>query len=159
MPIPTRRTPTHRSKCCCRMRTSGWRRSRLSCGGFPSGILRAPSARFWLALIDPQGSEALLHAAIRGAPGFWPAYFELHKLLKAQERWDEAGAALEKTVELNPDYAPAHYALAEYYNRKGDRARAAQEREKHHMLLAEQRRAEEHHRAQAPRLAYTVEAR
>jgi len=119
----------------------------------------SPIGPFLMALIDPQGSEALLHAAIRGAPGFWPAYFELHKLLKAQERWDEAGAALEKTVELNPDYAPAHYALAEYYNRKGDRARAAQEREKHHMLLAEQRRAEEQHRAQAPRLAYTVEAR
>ena len=95
--------------------------------------------------------------AIRVAPGFWPAYFELHKLLKAQERWDEAAAALEKTVALNASYAPAHYALAEYYSRKGDRARAAQERELHHKLLAQQRKAEEEHRAQAPRLAFTVE--
>ena len=75
------------------------------------------------------------------APTFWPAYFELYKLLKDREQWDQAALALEKTAELNPDYAPAHYALAEYYSRKGDRARAAHERELHHKLLADQRTA------------------
>ena len=116
-----------------------------------------PIGPFLLALIEPQESEALLRTAIRVAPGFWPAYFELHKLLLAQERSDEAAAALQKTVELKADYAPAHYALAAYYNRKGDRARAAQERELHHKLLAEQRKAEEQHRTLAPRLTYTVD--
>jgi tetratricopeptide (TPR) repeat protein len=117
----------------------------------------SPIGPFLLAMLEPEKSEALLRRAIGVAPGFWPAYFELHKALKAQEKWDEAAIALAKAVELNPDYAPAHYALAEYYARKGDRARAAQERQLHHKLLAEQRKAEEQHRARAPRLAYTVE--
>jgi tetratricopeptide (TPR) repeat protein len=119
----------------------------------------SPIGPFLLALLEPEKSEALLRRAIRAAPGFWPAHFELYKLLKAQEKWDEAAEALRKSVALNPDYAPAHYALAEYYARKGDRARAAQEREQHHKLLAEQRKADEKHRAQAPRLAYTLEDR
>jgi tetratricopeptide (TPR) repeat protein len=119
----------------------------------------SPIGPFLLALIEPSRSEALLGAAIRAAPNFWPAYFELHKLLKSREQWDGAAAALAKTVELNPNYAPAHYALADYFNRKGDRARAAAEREVHHRLLAEQRKAEEQHRAAAPRLSYSVEAR
>src|SRR5204862_3953831 len=87
----------------------------------------SPIGPFLLALLEPENSEALLRAAIHIAPAFWPAYFELHKLLKSQDKWEEAAAALETTVGLNPDYAPAHYALAEYFNRKGDRARAAQE--------------------------------
>jgi len=119
----------------------------------------SPIGPFLLALIDSEKSEALLRRAIHVAPTFWPAYFELHKILKSQERWEEAAAALEKTVKLNPDFAPAHYALAEYYNRKGDRARAAKERELHHKLLTEQRNSEEQHRAQSPRLAYTVTGR
>ena len=119
----------------------------------------SPIGPFLLALIEPQQAEALLQRAIRAAPDFWPAYFELHNLMKAQERWDDAAAALQKTIALKADYAPAHYALAEYYNRRGDRARATQERELHHKLLAEQRKAEEQRRAQAPRLAYSVEAR
>ncbi|MDQ6663563.1 MAG: tetratricopeptide repeat protein [Acidobacteriota bacterium] len=104
----------------------------------------------------PEQAEGLLRRALRAAPDFWPAWFAVHKLLKAQDKWDEAEAALKKTIELNPDFAPAHYALAECYNRKGDRARAARERELHHQLLARQRDAEERHRAQAPRLDYTV---
>jgi tetratricopeptide (TPR) repeat protein len=119
----------------------------------------SPIGPFLLALIEPEKSEALLRTAIRAAPAFWPAYFELHKLLKVRGRWEDAAAALQKTVELNANYAPAHYALAEYYNRKGDRVRAAHERELHHKLLGEQRKAEEQHRAQAPRLAFTVDGR
>jgi tetratricopeptide (TPR) repeat protein len=117
----------------------------------------SPIGPFLLALIEPEKSEVMLRQAIRVAPGFWPAYFELHKVLKAREQWEEAAAALEKTAELNADYAPAHYALAEYYNRKGDRVRAARERELHHKLLDDQRKAEEQHRAQVPRLSFTVD--
>jgi tetratricopeptide (TPR) repeat protein len=117
----------------------------------------SPIGPYLLALIEPAKSDALLRRAIAAAPGFWPAYFELYKLLKAQERWDDAIAALQKTVELNTDYAPAHYALAEYYNKKGDRTRAGEEREIHHKLLAAEKKAEEQHRARVPRLAYTVE--
>src|SRR5579884_3514682 len=108
-------------------------------------------------LVVPEEAEALFRQAIEAAPTFWPAYFELHKLLKTQDRWDEAAAALRKTIELNGSYAPAHYALAQYYDRKGDRARAAQEREIHHKLLNDQRVAAEKQRERAPRLAYTLE--
>ena len=120
----------------------------------------SPIGPFLLSLAlpnqSPKQAEALLRRAIQASPDFWPAWFGLYKSLKEQEQPDEAEAALQKTIGLNPDFAPAHYALAESYNRKGDRARAAQERELHHRLLAAQRLAEESHRAQAPRLNYTV---
>lgn len=119
----------------------------------------SPIGPYLLALISPEGSEALLRRAIQAAPNFWPAYFELHKILKAREQWEQAAEALQIVVKLNPDYAPAHYALAEHYNRKGDRERAARERELHHKLLAEQREAEEQRRARTPPLAYTVSGR
>jgi tetratricopeptide (TPR) repeat protein len=115
----------------------------------------SPIGPFLLALILPEQAEALLRQAIRVAPDFWPAYFELHKVLKARDKWEESEAALKKTIRVNPDYAPAHYALAECYNRRGDHAGAAQERELHHKLLALQRDADERHRAQNPRLNYT----
>ncbi|MDQ1468821.1 MAG: hypothetical protein QOJ99_301 [Bryobacterales bacterium] len=115
----------------------------------------SPIGHFLLALTVPEQAETLLRQAIRGAPDFWPAYFELHKVLKARNELEQSEATLMKTVQLNPDFAPAHYALAECYSRKGDRARAAQERELHHKLLTVQRHAEEQRRAQAPRLNYT----
>ena len=114
----------------------------------------SPIGPYLLAMIVPDETESLLRQAIARAPDFWPAYFELHKVLKSQNKWAESEAVLEKTIQLNPECAPAHYALAECYNRKGDRARAAQERELHHKLMALQRDAEERRRAQAPRLNY-----
>lgn len=119
----------------------------------------SPIGPFLLALAVPEQAEGLLRRAARAAPDFWPAWFELHKLLKARDKWEEAEAALKKTIQLNPDFAPAHYALAECYNRKRDRAGAARERELHHTLLNAQRSAEELHRARAPRLDYTVAER
>jgi tetratricopeptide (TPR) repeat protein len=119
----------------------------------------SPLGPYLLALVVPEESETLLRRAIQAAPDFWLAWFEWHKVLKAQDKWDEAAAALRKTVELNRDFAPAHYALAEYYGRKGDHVRAAQEREQHHKLLAAQRAAAEKQRAEAPRLAYTLSER
>ena len=116
----------------------------------------SPLGPYLLALVLPEEAEALLRQAIQAAPDFWPAWFEWHKVLKEQENWDEAAAALQKTVELNREFAPAHYALAEYYGRKGDHVRAAQEREQHHKLLAAQRAVAEKQRAGAPRLAYTL---
>jgi tetratricopeptide (TPR) repeat protein len=117
----------------------------------------SPIGHYLLALVLPSDSARLLQQAIRVAPDFWPAWFELAKLEKTQEKWPEAAAALKKTVALQPNYAPAHYLLAEYYNQTGDRARAVEERELHHKLLNDQRLAAEKQRAQTPRLAYTVE--
>jgi tetratricopeptide (TPR) repeat protein len=119
----------------------------------------SPLGPYLLALVVPEESEELLRKAIGAAPDFWPAWFELHKPLKAREKWEEAAAALRKTITLKKDYAPAHYALAEYYMRTGDRAGAARERELHHKLLAAQRAADEKRRADAPRLPYTLSER
>ena len=118
-----------------------------------------PIGPYLLAMAGEPNPEDLLRRAIRNSPGFWPAHFELYKALRERESWEQAVTELRKTLELNADFAPAHYAMAEYYNRTGDRAGAARERELHHQLLAAQRRAEQEHRASAPRLAFTVESK
>ncbi len=112
-----------------------------------------------LQLQSPEKKDeirVLLERAIAAAPTFWPAHFELHKLLLEAGEVKEAAAALEKTVELNPDYAPAHYALAQIYARLGDRERARTEREVHHALATREREAAEQRREEAPRLPYTI---
>ena len=119
----------------------------------------SPLGPYLLALMVPEESEGLLRKAITAAPDFWPAWFELHKELKAREKWEEAAAALRKTIALKKDYAPAHYSLAEHYTRSGNQAEAARERELHHKLLAAQRAADEKRRADAPRLPYTLSER
>jgi tetratricopeptide (TPR) repeat protein len=100
--------------------------------------------------------RALLEKAIAAAPEFWPAHFELHKLLLEAGDAEGAARALEKTVELNPEYAPAHYSLAQVYARLGNREAARKSRETHHTLATEQREAAEQRREEAPSLPYTI---
>lgn len=119
----------------------------------------APLGYYLLARVPGQQSEALLRKAIAASAEFWPAYFELHKLLKDRGEPHEAVAALEKAISLNPGYAPAHYAAAQLYSALGDHERAKREREIHHRLLTEQRAAAEKHNAARPRLSYEVPAR
>jgi tetratricopeptide (TPR) repeat protein len=110
--------------------------------------------------IDSPGASdqirVLLEKAIAVDASFWPAHFELHKLLLERGDMEAAARALRKTVELNPDYAPAHYGLAQIYAQLGDRERARQEREKHHALATRQREAAEQRRQEAPRLPYAI---
>jgi len=101
-------------------------------------------------------TEALLRRAIATEPGFWPAWFELHTVLKAQDRFDEAAKALEQTLKLNPDHAAAHYSLAQIYARLEDTARAAEHRQKHHQLVLRDREETDRKRREMPRLAYEV---
>jgi Tfp pilus assembly protein PilF len=101
----------------------------------------------------------LLEKSIAVEPSFWPAHFELHKLLLEGGDTAAAAEALRKTVELNPEYAPAHFSLAQIYARLGDRERARQEREIHHALATRQRVDAEQRRRQAPRLPYSIKER
>jgi tetratricopeptide (TPR) repeat protein len=126
---------------------------------FEAGSPSSPLGPYLLALVLPDEAETLLRKSIRAAPDFWPAWFELHKILRSQDKWDEAAAALQKTIALNPDFPAAHYALGEYYSRTADYERAAQERERHHKLLTEQQAAAQRQRAEAPRLTYTLSER
>jgi tetratricopeptide (TPR) repeat protein len=100
--------------------------------------------------------RALLEKAIAVAPAFWPALFELHKVLLEEGEVEAAARALEKTIELNPEYAPAHYGLAQVYARLGNREAARKARERHHALLERQRDAAEQRRAENPTLPYTI---
>jgi tetratricopeptide (TPR) repeat protein len=103
--------------------------------------------------------RALLEKSIAVEPAFWPAHFELHKLLLEGGDTEAAAQALRKTVELNPDYAAAHFSLAQLYARLGDRERARQEREIHHALATRQRVEAEQRRREAPRLPYSITER
>ena len=116
----------------------------------------SPVGHYLLALVSAEQAELRLRRAIAVAPAFWPAHFELHKILKQQGKWKDAEAALEKVVSLNPNYPQAHYSLAEVFLHLGDRARASQERELHHKLVAAQRAAEEKRRQEAPKLDYRL---
>jgi len=118
-----------------------------------------PLGSYLLALVLPDQADALLRKALAAAPDFWPAWFELHKVLRSEDKWDEAAAALQKTIALKPDFPAAHYAMGEYYSRTADYVRAAQERERHHKLLTEQRAAAEKQRAEVPRLTYILSER
>lgn len=100
--------------------------------------------------------RALYEKAIDVGAGFWPAYFELHKILLEDGDLEAAARALEKTVELNPAYAPAHYSLAQIYARLGDRERARKQREVHHALATRQREEAEQRRRETPRLPYKI---
>ncbi len=119
----------------------------------------SPVGHYLLALASPESAEERLRRALAAAPDFWPAHFQLHKVLAAQERWQEALAAVQKVIALHPNHAPAHFALAQAYTRTGDREGAQREREIHHKLVSAQRAEEEKRRSEAPRLSYRLSDR
>ena len=123
----------------------------------------SPLGHYLLALAAQQGdttqAEPLLRKALSVEPAFWPAWFELHKIFQAQENLKEAAAALEKTIELKPDHAPAHYSLAQVYARMGETAKSIQQRKLHHQLMIREREEAERRRQEMPKLSYEVRGR
>jgi tetratricopeptide (TPR) repeat protein len=101
--------------------------------------------------------EALFTKAIGADPTFWPAYYELGQMLSARGRTGEGLKALSRVVELNSNYAPAHYSLARLYAATGDRERAVVHRKTHHELVRQEREAAQRQRANAPALLYRIE--
>jgi tetratricopeptide (TPR) repeat protein len=73
-----------------------------------------------------------------------------------QRKWEEAAAALEKTIDLHPEHGAAHFRLSQIYARLGDRERAATERRKHNEIAERIRGAAEERRENMPRLSYEV---
>jgi len=122
----------------------------------------SPVGHFLLAQALAAGSPGLseveeqLREAIRAEPKFWPAHFELHKPLLARGETRAARESLERAVSLNPDYAPARYALAQVYAALGDRTRAGKERAAHHELLSRARQAAQARQAEMPPLPYQI---
>lgn len=95
----------------------------------------------------------MLREAVRRAPEFWPAWFELHRPL--EQAGDAKGAleALEKTVELNPEHPEARFALARLYAQTGRKQEAKVARLEHHRLMTARRKAEAQRRAALPKIS------
>jgi tetratricopeptide (TPR) repeat protein len=91
---------------------------------------------YLLALVSPDQREGLLRQAIAIDMGFWPAYFELHKLVWQRGDIPEAIRLLEQVLKLNPSYTPAHYRLGQAYAKAGNREAARRAFEAHHRLTA-----------------------
>jgi predicted Zn-dependent protease len=106
---------------------------------------------------DAKEVESLLRQSIRVDPTFWPAHYELGQWLESNGKPEEAVRELAATVDLNSQYAPAHFILARLYTRLGDRPRAVAHRKAHHDLLKQQRDAAERARSEAPVLLYRME--
>ena len=66
-------------------------------------------------------------------------FFELGKLYSAQQNWPKARDSFIHVVELNPQFAPAHYQLSQVYARLGLRSKAEEEAHLTHTLVQTQR--------------------
>ena len=90
-----------------------------------------PLGPFLLALVTPEGAERNLRKALERDPQFWPAWFELSKILHDPA---ERRQALERTLTLNQNHEGAHFALAQLYLDQGDPEKARLHRTEHHRL-------------------------
>jgi tetratricopeptide (TPR) repeat protein len=89
-----------------------------------------------LASSSPEEKQTLVREAIATDPSFWPAYFELHRLLRGKGDSLQAIQALNETLRLNPNHEHAHFALAELYGEAGDLEKAREHRLQHDRLRA-----------------------
>ncbi len=87
-------------------------------------------ARVQRALSDPSGSEDTFLRALQAAPGDVEAQRGLGEVIAEQGRTDEAVAALERAVALDPEDGRSARALAHALHAKGDHARALELMEK-----------------------------
>jgi Flp pilus assembly protein TadD len=78
---------------------------------------------------DARRIEALLRQAVALDPKLAKGFLQLGILLSEQRRYQEAILELRQATRLEPDLAPAHYRLAQAYQRTGQKALAAKELE------------------------------
>lgn len=71
--------------------------------------------------------QALLIEAENRAPGWYEPHYQLGVVYESVKRYAEAIREMQKTVRIEPDFAPAHFRLAVLYGRTGDKAKAAAE--------------------------------
>jgi tetratricopeptide (TPR) repeat protein len=82
---------------------------------------------------------AALERAAQLEPKSPDPLFELGKLYGSKQDWTRARQAFEHVIQLNPDFAPAHYQLSQVYAHLGLHAAAAQEAQQTHTLVDAQR--------------------
>ena len=85
---------------------------------------------------DAVKAEELLRTSIRLKADQWESHYELGALLEKQRRFRDAAAELERSIALSPNQADAHYHLSRVYDRLGEPAKAAEQREIHSRLTA-----------------------
>jgi Tfp pilus assembly protein PilF len=64
-----------------------------------------------------QTIENLLKKAVTAGPDLYEAYFQLGVLYQEENRYSDAIAEFNRTIELRPDYNRAHYHLVLLYSR------------------------------------------
>ncbi len=81
-------------------------------------------ARTKLEADDYDRAEELVREFLRDEPSHVDASFLLGVVLAKQERWAEAGQALERTIDLDPSFVAAHVELAGVRHRQDARKEA-----------------------------------
>jgi Tfp pilus assembly protein PilF len=69
----------------------------------------------------------LLKKAEALASGWYEPHYQLGVLFESEKRYPEAIHEMQKTVKIEPEFAPAHFRLAVLYSKTGDNSRAVQE--------------------------------
>lgn len=110
---------------------------------------RNPVGHYLLALAVPADAETHLREAAGGAPDFWPAHYQLGRLLQERGERDAAVAEFQAVLRLNRSHAESHYALSQLIPAR-DQARL--HREEHHRLRQEAAQAEQARAAAKPRI-------
>ncbi len=115
----------------------------------------SPLGHFLLALAG-EDREANLRKSLAVDPAFWPAHFELGRMLRDDGDRDAAKEAFQTALQLHPEHEGAHFALSLLYAEAGDRVQASVHRQAHHKLRAASAEAEQKRNAAAPRMQVTV---
>ncbi len=76
---------------------------------------------------DQPAAERLLRQAMAADPHLAEAYYQMGVLAQQKSEWHESQVALERAIELRPDYAEAHYRLSRAYAHLGQREQAQRE--------------------------------
>jgi len=71
--------------------------------------------------------EALFRKSEALASGWYEPHYQLGVLYESEKRYSEAIHEMQKTVKIEPEFAPAHFRLAVLYSKTGDKSRAVQE--------------------------------
>ncbi len=80
-----------------------------------------------IALHDLEAARAEILTSLRLEPRSERALVELGRVEALQNRLDEAIAALQKAIAVNPEFPEPHYYLAGIYRARGDASRSAEE--------------------------------
>jgi tetratricopeptide (TPR) repeat protein len=110
--------------------------------------------RYLIALLLPAEAEDQLRAAAKGSPDFWPAHYELGRLLRNRGDRAEASEEFQIVLRLNPAHAESHYALSQLVAAP---EKARFHRQEHHRLRQMAAQADRARAASKPRINVAIQ--